>query len=198
MFTGIVAALGRITHVNTGADSVRIEIDAGTLPLEDTVLGDSIAVNGVCLTLVAKSSGQCAFDVSQETLACTTGLQQIGAAVNLEQALRLADRIGGHLVTGHIDGIGILTALQAEAGHVRMRIRVPAPLARLVARKGSIAVHGVSLTVNDVKGEEFGVNLIPHTLAMTNLRYLSVGGGVNLEVDMIARYVERLLEHAEK
>ena len=198
MFTGIVAAVGRITRVHAGADSVRIDIDPGTLLLEDAVIGDSIAINGVCLTLVARSAGLCAFDVSQETITCTSGLQQVGAAVNLEKALRLADRLGGHLVTGHIDGIGTVSALQAEAAHARMRIRVPAELARLVARKGSIAVNGVSLTVNDVADDEFGVNLIPHTLAMTNLQHLSVGSSVNLEVDMIARYVERLLEHAEK
>lgn len=196
MFTGIVAAVGTIVHVRTGADSVRIEIDANGLPLQDAAVGDSIAVSGVCLTLVAKHADSCAFDVSQETLACTTGLDKVGAAVNLEKALRLADPIGGHLVTGHIDGVGAVTGLQPEGGHVRMRIRAPAELSRLIARKGSIAVNGVSLTVNDVAGDEFGINLIPHTLAVTNLQHLALGSRVNLEIDMIARYVERLLSQS--
>jgi riboflavin synthase len=196
MFTGIVAAVGRIARAHTSADNVRIDIECGGLPLEDVVLGDSIAVNGVCLTVVAKSPNLCAFDVSRETLNCTAGLQRVGAAVNLEKAMRLADRIGGHLVTGHVDGIGIVTSLQEESAHLRMSIRVPRELLHLVARKGSIAVNGVSLTVNEVVADEFGVNLIPHTLAMTNLKELAAGSQVNLEVDMIARYVERILTTA--
>jgi riboflavin synthase len=198
MFSGIVAALGRITRVQPHADNMRIEIASGALPLQDAAIGDSIAVNGVCLTLVEKGERRCAFDVSRETLACSAGLEQAGAEVNLELALRLADRIGGHLVTGHVDGVGTVSAVQAEGEHVRMRIRIPPVLARLVARKGSIAVNGVSLTVNDVAGDEFGVNLIPHTLAMTNLKGLAVGSGVNLEVDMIARYVERMLASIDR
>jgi riboflavin synthase len=195
MFTGIVAAVGRIAGMAPVAGGARAEIDAGGLAIDDVAIGDSIAVNGVCLTVVSCGGQRFSVDVSGETLACTVGFAA-GERVNLEKALRLADRLGGHIVSGHVDGVGTVVDI-APAGESRVvTIAVPAELARYVARKGSIAVNGVSLTVNEVQGERFSVNLIPHTLAATTFHALVPGARVNLEVDMLARYIERMLEQS--
>jgi riboflavin synthase len=194
MFSGIVAALGRVAALDRAGGDLRMVIDCGTLELADVVLGDSIAVSGVCLTVVAIDGATLAFDVSNETLALTSlGRLAVGATVNLEKALRLADRLGGHLVSGHVDGLGRVLAIAADARAQRWRIALPAELAKFVATKGSITVDGVSLTVNAVGPDWFEIALIPHTLAVTTLGGLAVGTVVNLEVDLIARYVERML-----
>jgi riboflavin synthase len=193
MFTGIVQAVGRISAVERRSEGVQVVVDAGAFAAKDIAVGDSIALNGCCLTVVAIDAGAMRFDVSSETLRCTTGLDGIGA-VNLEKALRLSDRLGGHLMTGHVDGVGVVERLVpvADGGSVLLEVTVPSELARLVARKGSIAIDGVSLTVNTVDARHFSVNLIPHTLAATTLGALRAGIHVNLEVDLIARYLERL------
>jgi riboflavin synthase len=191
MFSGIIAAVGTVACVGPAAGGIRLRIDAGGLPLADVALGDSIAVNGVCLTAVAVGDGAFEADVSQETLNCTTGFAP-GARVNLEKALRLADRLGGHLVSGHVDGVGEVRQFDAAGDNRSLRVAAPDAIARYIARKGSVAVNGVSLTVNEVSAGDFTVNLIPHTLAATNLGGLRVGDSVNLEADPIARYVERL------
>jgi riboflavin synthase len=197
MFTGIVMAVGRIAEVSDTEGGVRLRILAGGLPLEDVALGDSVAVSGVCLTVISRSENAFDVDVSRETLACTTGLE-LGARVNLEKALRLSDRLGGHLVSGHVDGRGVVERFEAAGDNKLLAIRLPRELARYVARKGSVAVDGVSLTVNDVKDERFTVNLIPHTLTHTNLDRLHPGADVNLEIDLLARYAERLLRTTEQ
>ena len=191
MFTGIVAALGRVRGAKPARGGRKLAIDAGNLDLKDVAVGDSIAVNGVCLTVVAYKALSFEVDVSRSTLACTTGLAA-GKSVNLEKAMRLADRLGGHLVSGHVDGVGTVKRVAPAGGSRVIAVKAPAALAKYIARKGSITVNGVSLTVNEVKGAEFTVNLIPHTLAKTNLGELRAGGKVNLEVDMLARYAERL------
>jgi riboflavin synthase len=194
MFTGIVQAVGRIASAQPAADGLRLSVDIGALDASDLRVGDSIAVSGCCLTIVAVGPGTVAFDVSAETLRCTTRLDRPGG-VNLERALQLSDRLGGHLVAGHIDGVGSVTRVErvtSDGGSVELEIEAPAELARFIASKGSIAVDGVSLTVNAVAGRRFAVNLIPHTLAVTTLGSLASGARVNLEVDMIARYVARL------
>ena len=191
MFTGIVAATGTIRAVKPAPGGRRLAIDAGGLDLKDVAVGDSIAVNGVCLTVVARRARSFEADVSRETQACTAGFAR-GGRVNLEKALRLADRLGGHFVSGHVDGVGIVTRVKRIGGNRVMTVRAPARLARYIARKGSVTVNGVSLTVNDMKGAGFAVNLIPHTLAATNLGGLGARHKVNLEVDMLARYIERL------
>lgn len=192
MFSGIVATTGRIMKAKRTKGGMRLSVEARALGLREVVVGDSIAVNGVCLTVVDRAKNGFSVDVSRETLRCSTGLEQAGE-VNLEKSLRLSDRLGGHLVLGHVDGVGRIVRLEPAGGNRLLRVRVPAGLARYIARKGSIAVHGVSLTVNAVRGAEFEVNLIPHTLAATTLRHLEVGDRVNLEVDPLARYAERLL-----
>jgi riboflavin synthase len=192
MFTGIVAAVGRIERVEPRPQGLRLAIDAGALDMSDVAIGDSIAVDGCCLTVVALAGRRFDVDVSQETIDCTTGLGVRGE-VNLEKSLRLADRLGGHLVSGHVDGVGEVVAFEPVGESHRLVVRAPAELARYVARKGSIAVQGVSLTVNRVDGLEFEINLIPHTLAVTTLKRLKPGARVNLEVDLLARYAERLL-----
>jgi riboflavin synthase len=196
MFTGIVQATGRIERVESNGDNARVRIDAGALDLRDVRDGDSIAVDGCCLTVVAVAPPHLTFDVSQETLRCTRGFAA-ERRVNLEKAMRLSDRLGGHLVTGHIDGVGrIVDHRRASDGEgVDMEIELPVTLARYVARKGSVAVDGVSLTTNAVDGARFTVHLIPHTLTVTTLGALAAGDAVNLEVDIVARYVERL--HAD-
>ena len=195
MFTGIIQAIGRIADVKTRGDGLRIAVDIGIHDIADVTVGDSVAVNGCCLTVVAINGSTLDFDVSGETLRCTTGLDAVGD-VNLELALHATDRLGGHLVAGHVDGVGTVMQFAAvgEGGSVFAEIDAPADLARFIAAKGSIAVHGVSLTVNGVTGSRFDVNLIPHTLAVTTLGTLAPGARVNLEVDLVARYVERLLE----
>ncbi len=191
MFSGIVAATGRILSVAPLADGVRLAVDVGTLDLSDVQLGDSIANSGVCLTVVARDGNTVSFDVSRETLNCTVGLDAPGA-VNLEKALRLADRLGGHLVTGHVDGIGTVQKFEPLGESHELVIRAPAALAGYIARKGSITIDGVSLTVNRVDGRDFSINLIPHTVEVTTLKRLAAGSTVNLEIDLIARYVERM------
>ena len=193
MFTGIVQAVGRIVAVEPRSEGVQVAVDAGAFAQNDIAVGDSIALNGCCLTVVAIDAGTMRFDVSSETLNCTTGLDGIGA-VNMEKALRFSDRLGGHLMSGHVDGVGVVQRAEpvAEGGSVLLEVAVPSELARFVAPKGSIAIDGVSLTVNAVHGRHFSVNLIPHTLAETTLGALRTGARVNLEVDLIARYLERL------
>ncbi len=193
MFTGIIAAVGRMHEVAPAAGGARLAIGTGELDLSDVKIGDSIAVNGVCLTVVTRGNARLEFDVSLDTLNCTTGFAQ-GAAVNLEKSLRLADRLGGHLVSGHVDGVGRVVRFDEAGDNRSLEIEAPRELARYVARKGSIAINGVSLTVNEVNGPRFGINVIPHTLAATNLRELVADARVNLEVDLLARYVERMFE----
>ncbi len=196
MFSGIIAAVGRITQITPREAGFRLTVDAATLGLDDVALGDSIAHNGVCLTVVAKEGNNFMVDVSPETLSCTVGLDAPGP-VNLEKALRLADRLGGHLVSGHVDGVGEVLRFDPIGDNRLLAIRAPQALAKYIARKGSITVNGTSLTTNDVDGTDFTINLIPHTLENTTLQYLQPGAKVNLEVDLIARYCERLLS-AEK
>lgn len=192
MFSGIVAACGRLVAIDPRQDGVRLSVDTGGLDLDDVAIGDSIANSGVCLTVIEIDGAIVRFDVSRETLDCTTGLDRVGNEINLEKALRLADRLGGHLVTGHVDGVGeVLRFVPIGESH-ELVIRAPRALAGYVARKGSITVNGVSLTVNRVEGTDFSINLIPHTVAVTNLKQLAAGSQVNLEIDLIARYVERM------
>ncbi|KAB2967392.1 riboflavin synthase [Zoogloea sp.] len=191
MFSGIVAATGRILNIAPLEEGVRLTVDVGTLELDDVQLGDSIANNGVCLTVIALEGNTVQFDVSRETLNCTVGLAEPGE-VNLEKALRLADRLGGHLVTGHVDGIGEVVRFDPIGESHELVIRAPAELAGYIARKGSVTVDGVSLTVNRVEDREFSINLIPHTVQVTTLKRLAAGSRVNLEIDLIARYVERM------
>lgn len=195
MFTGIIEAVGRVDAVKPkpAGGAVRIDVDTGALDLADVKIGDSVAVNGVCLTVVEVEKAHLEFDVSLETLRCTVGFVA-GARLNLEKSLRLADRLGGHLVSGHVDGIGRVVRFDAIGEDRLLEIEAPTELARYIARKGSIAVNGVSLTVNAVDDARFSINLIPHTLAVTNLHALDAAGQVNLEVDLLARYVERMAE----
>jgi riboflavin synthase len=197
MFTGIIETVGRVHEISPAPGGVRIVVDTGALPLADVKAGDSIAVNGVCLTAVVLAGQQVEFDVSRETLECTAGFVQ-GAPVNLEKALRLADRLGGHLVSGHVDGVGSVVRFEAAGDNRRLVVDAPREIARYIARKGSVAVNGVSLTVNAVDGTRFEINLIPHTLAATNLHTLTVATGVNIEIDLLARYTERLGEFKDK
>ena len=195
MFSGIIAAVGHITQLNPrndGTPTVRLAIEAAGLGLDDVGLGDSIACNGVCLTVVDMANNTFCVDVSPETLSCTVGLDAPGA-INLEKALRLADRLGGHLVSGHVDGVGEVIRFDPVGDNRLLEIRAPESLSRYIARKGSITVNGVSLTTNSVVGSCFSINLIPHTLDATTLGRLKVGSKVNLEIDLIARYVERML-----
>jgi riboflavin synthase len=194
MFSGIIADIGSIKQASDRDGGLRLEIATSTLGLDDVQPGDSIAVNGVCLTVVKIDGKHFSIDVSRETLNCTAGLDAPGAAVNLEKALRLADRLGGHMVSGHVDGVGEVVAFTDLGESWKLSVRAPQALAKFIAVKGSITINGVSLTVNQVSGNEFSLNLIPHTLSMTNLKNLRAGSHVNLEVDMIARYVERMMQ----
>ncbi len=193
MFTGIVVAVGKIERVAPAPGGVRLRIAVAGLGMDDVAMGDSIAVNGVCLTVVAFDKTHFEAEVSQATLAVVAGFAA-GAAVNLEKALRLADRLGGHLMSGHVDGAGTVSRFEPVGDNRRLVIAAPRDIARYIARKGSIAVDGVSLTVNAVEGADFEVNLIAHTLANTTLKHLQPGARVNLEVDLLARYIERLQE----
>lgn len=195
MFTGIIATTGRIARLAPQGDVLRLTLDAGKLPLEDVALGDSIAVNGICLTVVALGAGTFEVDVSPETLRCTVGLDNEGNLVNLEKAMQLTDRLGGHLVSGHVDGVGQVKSLNQTGECLEVVITAPPELARYIATKGSVTVNGVSLTTNLVQGDDFNLMLIPHTLEKTNLHQLAVGQRVNLEVDLIARYCERILSY---
>jgi len=194
MFSGIIADIGSIKQVIVRDGGLRLEIETSTLGLDDVQPGDSIAVNGVCLTVVKIDGRHFCTDVSRETLNCTAGLDAPGAPVNLEKALRLADRLGGHMVSGHVDGVGEVAAFTDLGESWKLSVRAPQALAKFIAVKGSITINGVSLTVNQVSGNEFSLNLIPHTLSMTNLKNLRAGSHVNLEVDLIARYVERMMQ----
>ncbi|MBX9916971.1 MAG: riboflavin synthase [Nitrosomonas sp.] len=200
MFTGIIEAVGKITQVkvlniqsNQSGNGLVLTIAADGLDLSDVKLGDSIAVNGVCLTVTALDSHQFSAMVSHETLQCTQGLDQVGAHVNLEKAMRMSDRLGGHLVSGHVDAVGTVVKFEPAGESLVLVIQAPESIMRFLTHKGSITVNGVSLTVNRIEGNEFSVNLIPHTLVMTNLKELVPGMLVNLETDMLARYVARLL-----
>ena len=193
MFSGIVAATGRIQSITLLEDGVRLSVDTGALGLDDVAIGDSIANNGVCLTVVGMDGASAQFDVSRETLNCTVGLDNAGQEVNLEKALRADDRLGGHIVTGHVDGVGEVVKFEPVGESHELVIRAPHDLAGYIARKGSITVNGVSLTVNAVTGTDFSINLIPHTVEVTTLKHLAAGSPVNLEIDIIARYVERML-----
>ena len=192
MFTGLVEAVGTIQRVERQIKGSRLSVEAGGLPLARIRIGDSISVQGACLTVMGKQGRILQFDVSQETLACTTGLEARGR-VNLERSLRLGDSLGGHLVTGHVDGVGDVVWFRRSGESMLLSLAVPKPLMRFVARKGSLCVDGVSLTVNRVRGSSVEINLIPHTLKVTTLSRLAAGAKVNLEVDLVARYVERML-----
>jgi len=194
MFTGIVGGVGRVVRVERRGGDVRLHVDASTLALDDVKFGDSVAIAGVCLTVVAGQPAALGFDVSNETLSHTTlGRLGMGDLVNLEPALRLSDRLGGHLVAGHVDGVGKVVSIADDGRSQRWTFELPAGLQMYVAGKGSICIDGVSLTVNEVAGPRFGVNLIPHTVAHTTFHARRIGDPVNVEVDMLARYVERLL-----
>ncbi|MEK6550376.1 MAG: riboflavin synthase [Pseudomonadota bacterium] len=193
MFTGIIQAVGRVAAVESRGNDARLRIDSDSLPLADARPGDSIAVNGVCLTAIEFAGQSFTADVSAETLSCTTlGKHKIGAAVNLEPALLPTTRLGGHLVSGHVDGVGRLLESRPDGRSQRLRFELPAALAKYVAAKGSICVDGISLTVNAVEANRFDVNIVPHTLASTTLAALRPGDEVNIEVDLLARYLERL------
>jgi len=202
MFTGIIQAVGHISHLTEGASGdARVTVSAGGLDLADAQLGDSIACNGVCLTVVEKTADSFGVDVSAETFSCTIGFAP-GDKINLEKAMRLSDRLGGHLVSGHVDGVGSVLHFAPVSdqsdGSWRLDIRAPGAMARYLANKGSVAVNGVSLTVNKVHGADFSINLIPHTLEQTMLKELKVGSRVNLEADMLARYADRLLNYVNE
>lgn len=200
MFTGIVAAVGRITAIepigNDTKGGMRLQINSGGLPMGDVAIGDSIAINGACMTVTQKTEQSFCVDVSRESLNCTAGLDTLGD-VNLEKALTLSERLGGHLVSGHVDGLGTVTHFAPVSESWRLDVLAPSELAKYFAYKGSVVVNGVSLTVNSVSDSQQGctisINLIPHTIAVTTLRHLKEGSRVNLEVDLIARYVERML-----
>jgi riboflavin synthase len=200
MFTGIVAAVGKISSITPlGSDAdagVKLTVDAGGLPMADVAIGDSIALNGACMTVVTKTETGFTVDVSRESLNRTAGLDAPGE-VNLEKALTLSDRLGGHLVSGHVDGLGFVQKFEPVGESWELVVKAPKELAKYLAYKGSIVVNGVSLTVNRVtdtaSGCEFSINLIPHTIQVTTLKHLKAGVRVNLEIDLIARYVERML-----
>lgn len=199
MFTGIVQAIGKVTVAEARAGDVRLGIDASALAqrvdASRLAVGESIAVNGVCLTVVEFDGRSVLADVSRETLDLTTlGELQPGNAVNLEAALRMGDPLGGHLMSGHVDGVAEVAGLHEQARSLRVTLRAPESLARFIAPKGSVALDGVSLTVNEVDGRQFGVNLIPHTVAQTTFGRLVPGSRLNLEVDLLARYVQRALQ----
>ncbi len=202
MFTGIIQAVGHISNlVESSGGDARVTVAADGLDLSDARLGDSIACNGVCLTVVEKAAGSFSVDVSAETFSCTIGFAP-GDQVNLEMAMRLSDRLGGHLVSGHVDGVGTVLHFSpvaaGEESSWRLDIRAPGSMARYLASKGSVAVNGVSLTVNTVGGADFSINLIPHTLEQTMLKSLQAGSKVNLEADMLARYADRLMNYVHE
>ena len=195
MFTGIIQAVGAVSSLENRGGDLRIGMRTGKLPMDDVVTGDSIAVSGVCLTVIELVDGGFHADVSGETLRRTVlGTWVVNTRVNLEKALTLATRLGGHLVSGHVDGVGTVIARREDSRSVQFTIRAPDDLARYIATKGSICVDGISLTVNGVNGVEFELNIVPHTLAETTMNGYRAGSTVNLEVDLVARYLERLLQ----
>lgn len=194
MFTGIIAAVGKVESVQPNGGDLRLKVDAGKLDLNDVKLGDSIAINGVCLTVVAINGTQLSFDVSRESLDRTSlGQVTSGTRVNLEKAMAVGDRLGGHIVSGHVDGLGKVVRMKPSARSVEFRFEVPSSLERYIAEKGSICIDGTSLTVNRIGPGWFEVNIIPHTMQETIISEYKTGTVVNLEVDLIARYLERLL-----
>ncbi len=194
MFTGLIEGVGRLAAREPMQGDVRLRVEVGSLPFEQVQLGESIAINGACMTVVEFDAASFGVDASSETLSLTTlGTLPLGAAVNLERAMRPSDRLGGHLVSGHVDGLGRVQQIADDGRAQRWRFTAPASLLRYIARKGSICVDGVSLTVNAVDGEGFEVALIPHTISHTAFATTALGDAVNLEVDLVARYVERLL-----
>ena len=193
MFTGIIQDVGQIERIEPLNDDIQLSIRTNQLDLSDTRIGDSIAVNGVCLTVTAMRQSHFEAHVSQATLSVTTGLNHT-QPVNLEKALRFNDRLGGHLVSGHVDGIGEVIAFDAVGDCWRLSLRAPHALSKFIATKGSISVNGISLTVNEIQHDTFVVNIIPHTMSHTTLAYVNVGDQVNLEIDLIARYVERMTQ----
>jgi len=197
MFTGIIQSVGKIDSVQAVGSDLRLSIACADLGLQDVQSGDSIAVNGVCLTATAVSERHFETLVSQASLAVTVGLNH-PQAVNLEKALRLSDRLGGHLVSGHVDGVGTVVGFEQVGECWKLAIRAPHDLSKYIAPKGSIAVNGVSLTINSIAQDVFSMNLIPHTLENTTLQFLAVGSLVNLEVDQIARYVDRMTQWAKE
>lgn len=194
MFSGIIGDVGIIERTENRDGGLDLSVITRALGMEDVQLGDSIAVNGVCLTVVKIEGNRFSVNVSCETLNCTVGLEIQGVRVNLEKALRLADRLGGHLVSGHVDGVGAVVEFTDLDESWKLSVRVPQSLARYIAVKGSITINGVSLTVNQVEGDVFSVNLIPYTLEVTTLNELRAGDKVNVEIDLIARYVERIMQ----
>ena len=192
MFTGIIQAVGRVAAVEPAGASVVLTVAVAGLDVSDVGIGDSIACGGACLTVVAKADASFAVDISQESLNCTAGLDQVGSEINLEKALRLADCLGGHLVSGHIDGVGEVVSFTPVGESYELRIRLPRELEKFVAAKGSITIDGVSLTVNSIDQQIFSINVIPHTLSATSLKRLAPGVKVNIEVDQIARYLAQL------
>lgn len=197
MFTGIIQTVGKIERVTPAGSDVKLSIAVNELGMDDVQIGDSMAVNGVCLTAVATTDSHVEMHVSRETLSCTVGLDA-PRSVNLEKALRFSDRLGGHLVSGHVDGVGQVVRFEPAGDCMTLVIRAPHSINRYIAVKGSIAVDGVSLTVNSVEQDIFSINIIPHTLEATTLKNLGLGSRVNLEVDMVARYVERLAQWNSK
>jgi riboflavin synthase len=199
MFTGIISALGTVRDITPqgAGNDMRLVISAPWPDTGSIALGASIACSGCCLTAVEVGADFFAVQASSETLSCTTlGTWRVGSRVNLERALRMGDELGGHLVSGHVDGVGEIVSILPEAGSLRFRFRVPGGLARYIASKGSVAIEGVSLTVNEVAGDEFGVNIIPHTADFTTFSIMIPGQGVNIEIDVLARYVARLRDYA--
>ena len=197
MFTGIIQAVGHIDTITAMGDNFVLSIEASNLMLADVQIGDSIAVNGVCLTATHLTKTHFMAHVSAETLRVTTGLNQ-QQTVNLEKALRLNDRLGGHLVSGHVDGVGVVTTFTDLGDNWLLAIRAPHAISKYIAKKGSICVNGVSLTVNSIENDVFNINIIPHTLENTMFKELTIGSQVNLEIDQIARYVERMTEWAQQ
>lgn len=194
MFTGIIEAVGKITSVEPLEGDVRLTVETGNLPMEEVELGDSIATNGVCLTVIKKTENTYCADVSVESLDLTTIRHwQVDTTVNLERALTPQSRLGGHIVSGHVDGVGEVVSRHPDARSERFLMRVPKAMAKYIAHKGSITIDGTSLTVNNVNGCEFDVNIVPHTLEHTVMDSYQAGTKINLEVDVIARYLERLL-----
>ena len=199
MFTGIIQSKGSIKEIFSSSDGARLKINTNALDLSDTNVGDSIAVDGVCLTVTELTESSFTADVSNETLTCTTfsALKQ-GKNVNLERSLRVNQGIDGHLVSGHVDGIGAVNSIEKDGDSVRIKIEVQGDIIKYIAKKGSICINGVSLTVNSVENNFFDVNIVPHTLSATTLGDLSLQSNVNIEIDQIARYVERILSQNEE